>query len=176
MIIIESSAALFNMSGENGIESYRQDDYNKALAKLRQISPLQPGYGVLVGYSQEGRTIWFPRSYLAGYMSILNNTQLTITTDWGVVGQLSDGSWAFLPSFKDGREKALHDLRMAAMAQAHLRTFEEIETMKKERREERELAAREKEELRKLIDSLHGEISKIKQDKENKEKGDTKKS
>jgi len=161
------------MSEDNGIDNYTQDDYQKALAKLKQVSPLQPGYSTFIGHSQEGRAVWFPGSYLAGYTSILHNTQLAIVSDFlglGIVGQLSDGTWAYLPSFRNGRAKAINDLRMAAMAQAHLRTFAEIEEIKRRQEEQRRKDEREKQELHNKINSLQEELSKLKEGKKSEGK------
>jgi hypothetical protein len=158
------------MSESNGIDNYTQDDYQKALTKLRQVSPIQPGHGKLNGYSQDGQLVWFPGSYLAGYSTILHNRSLTIVTDiFGIVGQLSDGTWAYLPSFRDGREKALNDLRMAAMAQAHIRTFQEIEQMKKQQNEQKLKEESERKELQKMIDSLREEVTRLREEKDKRE-------
>lgn len=140
---------------------------SKSSSKLRQLSPIQPGFGKFIGYSQEGQTIWFPGSYLAGYMTVLHNTQVTVVFDLlglGIYGQLSDDSWAYLPGFRDGSAKALNDLRMAVMAQAHLRTFAEIEEIKKRQEQQRVEAEQEKMRLERERQTLSSEIKSLREE------------
>ena len=138
----------------SGIENYTAADEQKAIAQLRQINPLAPDSGILIGHTRDGRTLWFPRSFLAGYGSVLNGTNLVIVNDFfglGLAGQLSDGTIAFLPSFRDGIQTARNELRFAILAEAQRRTYEQMDTMKLQQ-----------EDMRKRIADLERELSKQK--------------
>jgi len=81
----------------------------------------------LVGTTKYGQTVFFPDSYLKGYRNVLNRNELWIRLDLFVIGQLSDGSWGFLPSYREGMTDGKNELRFAILAEGQRRLFEEVE-------------------------------------------------
>lgn len=166
-------------AGMNGIDKYTQDDYDKALAQLRQASPLTPDSGPFIGHTHDGRTILFPNSYLSGYRSVLNGMQLRVIYDvLGLAGQLSDGTWVYLPSFNDGIRTALNEARFAALAEAQRRSWEQMmhitqqqEEMKRRQEEQTKRTERdetEKQEFRKTVEDLKRQLSSLKEEQHKK--------
>ncbi len=108
------------MSGidnNQGIQ-YTQDDYNRAIAKLRQVNPLQDS-GWLIGHKSDGSVVYLPGSYMAGYRNVLFGNVKVVSEFLGIFAQLSDGTIAFLPSLNNGVRDARQDLQNAIFIEAH---------------------------------------------------------
>lgn len=160
------------MSDEYGLDKYTNEDKQKAIARLSQSSPIAPGYGWLSGQRFDGRTVWFPGSYLAGYRSFLAGGTLTIRSEFlGFIGQLSDGTIAYLPSFSDGIRDARNDLRTAILAEAQRRTFAEISEINRRVEEEKRKSEEEKRALQEKVNALADKVAKLEKKNDDKKQG-----
>lgn len=101
-----------------------QEDYRNAIARLREASPITNKQWLgLVGETMEGDTIFIPGSYEKGYSdSLLPPTQRPHYT-WNllIIGQLSDGTLVFPPSYDSGRSRGINDLKFAVLAEGERR-------------------------------------------------------
>lgn len=153
------------MSDDYGLDKYTNEDKQQAIARLSESGPIAPGYGWLSGQRFDGRVVWFPGSYLAGYRSFLAGGTLTIRSEFlGLIGQLSDGTIAYLPSFSDGIRDARNDLRTAILAEAQRRIFAEISEINR-RAEEEKRALQEK------INALADKVAKLEKKNDDKNQG-----
>jgi hypothetical protein len=162
------------MSDSYGLDNYTNEDRQRAISRLNQSSPLVPTSGAFIGHRYDGRTIWLPGSYLAGYRSFLAGNSLTIVSDFfglGLAGQLSDGTIAYLPSFRDGIRDAQNDLRNALLVEAQRRTFIEIENIKRQADDAKRKDEEEKREMQQKITELSDKVAKLEKKSEEKKQG-----
>ena len=106
------------------ISPVNPDDYNNALAKLRQKSPIvHKQFLDLLGQTSEGNTVFLPGSYEKGYRNSLFPTEQRpyYVLNLGIIGQLSDGTWVFPPSYDNGLNRGSNDLRFSVLAEGELR-------------------------------------------------------
>jgi hypothetical protein len=100
------------------------EDYSKALAKLRQTDPIASKQLFdLIGQTSEGNVVFLPGSYEKGYRdSLLPRQQRPFyVVNLGIIGQLSDGTWVFPPSYDSGMNRGSNDLRFAILAEGQMR-------------------------------------------------------
>lgn len=104
------------------------EDYNKALARLRESPPLIGKQMLgLVGHTRDGSLVFIPSSYEKGYSdSLLPPAQRPYyTLNLGVIGTLSDGTLVFPPSYDSGRTHGSTDLKFAILAEGEKRLIQQ---------------------------------------------------
>jgi len=111
----------------DSIDIYSSPDYTNAVAKLYDIEPIAKGFNFFIGRKKDdGQIIYFPESYRIGYKNYLKGNQVWVQFDFFLlVGLLSDGSWVFLPSYRDGINDAKNELKFAILAEGQRRIFED---------------------------------------------------
>lgn len=121
--------------------------------RLREVSPIASRQLLgLVGQTQDGSTVFLPGSYEKGYADSLLPPGLRPYYTWNllVIGQLSDGTFVFPPSYESGRNHGRNDLRFAILAEGEKRL------------------ARDNQDLRNNLDQLRDEISRLKSERQSK--------
>jgi hypothetical protein len=129
------------------------EDYRNAIAKLSEVSPIaSKQYLGLVGQTQDGNMVFIPGSYEKGYADSLLPPGLRPYYTWNllVVGQLSDGTFVFPPSYESGLNHGRNDLRFAILAEGEKRL------------------ARENQDLWNSLDQLRDEIARLKNERQAK--------
>lgn len=130
------------------------DDYNNALISLRSNEPIvtEQFYG-LVGQTMNGRLVFVPSSYRKGYSDALLpvRDRPYYTLNLIVIGQLSDGSWVFPPSYDNGIREGLTDLKFSILAQGEKRLFNENQKL-----------IHQHDELRKELERAQSQIKELK--------------
>ncbi len=105
------------------------EDYERALARLRQTSPITSRQlAGLVGQTQNGNAIFIPGSYERGYSDSLRpiSQRPYYVVNFGIIGQLSDGRWVFPPSYDSGLNQGSTDLKFAILAEGQRRLVRQI--------------------------------------------------
>lgn len=113
---------------KGGSDIYSSSDYTNAVAKLYDIDPISKGSNFFFARKKDdGQIIYFPESYRIGYKNFLNGNQVWVQMDFLflLIGQLSDGNWVFLPSYRDGINDAKNQLKFAILAEGQRRIFED---------------------------------------------------
>lgn len=132
------------------LASTNPEDYRNAIVRLREVSPVASKQWLgLVGQTQDGSTIFLPGSYEKGYADSLLPPGLRPYYTWNllVIGQLSDGTFVFPPSYESGLNHGTNDLKFAILAEGEKRL------------------ARDNQDLRLRLDQLMDEIARLKSEK-----------
>jgi len=157
-----------NIKNDNDVRS--APDYRNAVAKMHNIDPIITSESnFFMGRTKDGQIIYFPDSYRIGYRNFLNSEKPAwIQLDFIVVGQLSDGNWVFLPSYRDGINDAKNELKFSILAESQRRIFED-NSIANEKLEE---LKRESEELYKENENIKLQLEKQHKiaDEDNKQK------
>jgi hypothetical protein len=106
------------------ISPVNPEDYNRAITNLRRVSPIANKQLLgLVGETREGNLVLIPGSYERGYSNALlpPNQRPHYTLNLGIIGQLSDGTLVFPPSYNSGLSHGLNDLRFTIMVEVQKR-------------------------------------------------------
>jgi len=156
-----------NIKNDNEVRS--APDYRNAVAKMHNIDPIissesnffmgRTKDGQIIYFPKDGQIIYFPDSYRIGYRNFLNSENSAwIQLDFIVVGQLSDGNWVFLPSYRDGINDAKNELKFSILAESQRRIFEDNnianEKLEKLKRESEELY-KENENIKLQLEKQH---------------------
>ena len=114
-------------------DSSRETDLARAVINLQQQPPVSQKYMFgLVGQTTNGRTVPFPSSYEKGYFDALlppSNRPVYIL-NLIIIGQLSNGSWVFPPSYDAGVQGGLQALKFAVLAEGERRLFNEMHSLR----------------------------------------------
>ena len=179
---------------KGGSDIYSSPDYTNAVAKLYDIDPISKGSNFFFGRKKDdGQIIYFPESYRIGYKNFLNGNQVWVQMDFLflLIGQLSDGNWVFLPSYRDGINDAKNQLKFAILAEGQRTIFEDNKRanseLDKQRKELEELYEenknikeeldkqriradeyrKEKDEMQRQLKEIQDRLSKIEHDTHN---------
>ena len=137
------------------------DAYRQVITYLRESSPLvQESLLGLVGQTSNGKVIFIPDSYRKGYLDSLlpGGERPLYTFNLGIVGQLSDGTWVFPPSYDSGLADGSNNLRFAVLAEGEKRLFERNRTLQSQQDELR----MQLDEAKRKIDELERHASETK--------------
>lgn len=137
------------------------DAYRQVITYLRESSPIvQESLLGLVGQTSNGKVIFIPGSYRKGYLDSLlpSGERPLYTFNLGIVGQLSDGTWVFPPSYDSGLADGSNNLRFAVLAEGEKRLFERNRTLQSQQDELR----RQLDEAKRKIDELERHLSETK--------------
>ena len=104
-----------------------QLDQENIINSLRSMDPVTYHYlfNMFVGKTKDGTLCYFPESYRRGYQDFLDGQKLLIELELLTVGQSSDGTWVYLPSYFQGVEAARNELKFALLAESQRRLFDE---------------------------------------------------
>ena len=104
-----------------------QLDQENIINSLRSTDPVTYHYqfNMFVGKTKDGTLCYFPESYRRGYQDFLDGQKLLIELELLTVGQCSDGTWVFLPSYFQGVEAARNELKFVLLAESQRRLFDE---------------------------------------------------
>ena len=102
-------------------------DQENIINSLRSTDPVTYHYlfNMFVGKTKDGTLCYFPESYRRGYQDFLDGQKLLIELELLTVGQSSDGTWVYLPSYFQGVEAARNELKFASLAESQRRLFDE---------------------------------------------------
>jgi hypothetical protein len=134
------------------------DAYRQVIAYLRESSPIvEERLGGLVGQTSNRKVIFVPGSYRKGYFDSLlpSGERPQYTFNLGIVGQLSDGTWVFPPSYDSGLAEGSDNLRFAVLAEGEKRLFERNRTLQSQQDELR----RQLDEAKRKIGELERHVS-----------------
>jgi hypothetical protein len=129
------------------------EDYNNAISKLRATLPVANKEWLgLIGRTSNGETIFLPGSYEKGYTDSLLPSSQRPDYAWNLlfIGQLSDGSIVFPPSYDNGRSHGMNDLRFALLAEGEIRLARETHQIKDDLARANATLAKLQEELSRL--------------------------
>jgi hypothetical protein len=145
------------------------DAYRQVVTYLRESSPvIQESLLGLVGQTSSGKIIFIPGSYRKGYLDSLrpSGERPQYTVNLGIVGQLSDGTWVFPPSYDGGLVDGSNSLRFAVLAEGEKRLFEQNRTLQSQQDELR----RQLDDARRKIDQLERHVNEPEESNSGKEK------
>lgn len=114
------------------------DDYHRALAFLRSNSPItEEIFFRLVGRTINGGFVFLPQSYRKGYRDSLlpDGERPHYILNLVIIGQLTDGTLVFPPSYDEGLKAGLNDLRFAILAEGEKRLFQETHKLSRDNKE-----------------------------------------
>lgn len=111
---------------------HTSEDYARALAVLQQNVPVTREYLFgIIGETATGRTVFFPSSFRKGYFDALLplSSRPYYVFDLLIIGKLSDDTWVFPPSYNDGLQTGINDLKFAILAEGQKRLYRKLEEM-----------------------------------------------
>lgn len=111
---------------------HANEDCERAIAVLRQNVPITNEYLFgIIGQTRNGRTVLFPDSFNKGYYDSLlpPSRRPYYVLDLVIIGELSDGTWVFPPSYNDGLQTSINDLKFAILAEGQKRLYRKLEEM-----------------------------------------------
>ncbi len=154
------------MSSYDELSPLERNDFIQKLTTLRHQNVVPSrGYLDVYGFTDTGDFVLAPNSYSRGYQdSFLPPDQrpslgLNLL---GIFGQLSDGTWIFIPSYNSGLTRGAerqNNLKFAILAEGERRLFRELQTQRQSQ-SELEIQLRQAQEK---IASLQDQIAKSQQ-------------